>query len=515
MSMIVGVVFIISLSLSQSQSLLDLDEGDTCRTATEGPWVCRALKKCSHVDVRVSRPPICSFNGRDPIICCPPAAKKISLAEQMCAVQRKSTSCANVPFEATNLRSKRDKIFRTTVVGGTAAPSKKNSYMVLIGYGAANDISWRCGGSLISDVWILTAAHCTDGGSDVGKARWARLGELDYATNADDARIQNRRIVQHINHPGYKPPIVYNDIALHKLDSPVTFDQYVAPICLQTTFDIPQLKATVVGWGRTEFDVSSKLLQADITLVNHTECFKLYGTDSSVPKGVNRRAMLCAGEKEGGKDACKVLVKVASRKTSRDKRNEEEKNDYKRFCYTEEDLPICAARFYRDLTQCQRLGAIGPKVRVAVVCQPKSRASQSTVGHISPVPSDQLPAGPAFQGSFHVVALGLTPPPTPAKPIQTPALERLEVMYPGALFSRASSRKQYSSKYRQPVGRPSRITSQAIPLLIPQTVWTGRCCGRPPMIGDHPQVPSTAIPRTGWIHPQRRDRSEFRKTSST
>jgi transmembrane serine protease 9 len=82
-------------------------------------------------------------------------------------------------------------------------------------------------------------------------ARWARLGDLNTIVNTDNAQHKDYRIMEHVLHPDYKPPSLYNDIALFRLKEVVEFTSYIRPICLN--FD-PMLNPTVqiaTGWGRT------------------------------------------------------------------------------------------------------------------------------------------------------------------------------------------------------------------------------------------------------------------------
>lgn len=82
--------------------------------------------------------------------------------------------------------------------------------------------------------------------------KWARLGELNYLTDTDDARPKDYKIVQRVIHPDYKKPILYNDIALYRLEEDVTFSPYVRPICLNAD---PYMqsnttqKVIATGWG--------------------------------------------------------------------------------------------------------------------------------------------------------------------------------------------------------------------------------------------------------------------------
>lgn len=90
-----------------------------------------------------------------------------------------------------------------------------------------------------------------------GNAVYARIGDLNLLTRDDDARPQERRIVERIRHPEYKRPAEYNDIALLKLDSPVKFDAYVRPACLSTQPNFfsrsAEPKAVATGWGRVDW----------------------------------------------------------------------------------------------------------------------------------------------------------------------------------------------------------------------------------------------------------------------
>lgn len=86
-----------------------------------------------------------------------------------------------------------------------------------------------------------------------GPARWVRLGEYDKRSTEDDGSSANPRdfeIVERINHPDYVK--TYNDIALYRLKTDVSFDEYMRPACLQTNHQFSKTYAIATGWGTTE-----------------------------------------------------------------------------------------------------------------------------------------------------------------------------------------------------------------------------------------------------------------------
>ncbi|XP_014219962.1 venom protease-like [Copidosoma floridanum] len=326
-------------TLVNAQSL-----GSECHIKTQR-GSCQLLTKCGPAldDLKAGKRPevVCGFDKLIPIVCCP--IKGATTASP--TTPSKPTEGSNEvtttgrPFEwDPNMRRSeqmcqeysklaytqklviRDGIqtyvnvsacgvrMATRIVGGNEAEPKEFPHMAAIGFvKEKNDpIRWNCGGALISDLWVLTAAHCTYS-FEWGFAEYVRVGDLNLASEGDDAKPQERRVSKRIRHPGYKKPAEYNDIALFKMDRPVTFDAYVRPACLSLNPDVQSgERMTVAGWGIvhwTNEEGSPILMKVHIPVASYDACKGYYGNEPArLPKGINSESQLCAGE--DGKDAC-------------------------------------------------------------------------------------------------------------------------------------------------------------------------------------------------------------------
>uniref|UniRef100_A0A8C7IKF8 ST14 transmembrane serine protease matriptase a n=1 Tax=Oncorhynchus kisutch TaxID=8019 RepID=A0A8C7IKF8_ONCKI len=192
-------------------------------------------------------------------------------------------------------------LFKTSrIVGGQDAEEGEFPWQVSLHIKNAGHV---CGASIISQHWLVTAAHCVQ---DDAKTRYSQPGVWEaylglHVQKQNSKNVQKRNLRQVISHPYYNAYTFDNDIALMELDSPVTFSDYIRPICLpspQHTF--PQGNSVwITGWGATREGGSgaSILQKAQVRIINSTVCNRLMG-------GQITSRMTCAGVLTGGVDAC-------------------------------------------------------------------------------------------------------------------------------------------------------------------------------------------------------------------
>lgn len=216
-------------------------------------------------------------------------------------------------FEWKTLRDCQNKFVenmgRYSCPGHGGAPALKHEFphAAAIGWtqNGSEIVQWACGGSLISEDTILTAAHCTYGHNGF-PPDMVRLGDLNLITDDDANDTQQLEVESIIRHPSYKPR--YNDIALIKLKGKVNITQFVNPACLWSNYDIPSyMRLEACGFGQTEFggDISPVLNKFVVTTVNTSECQEHYTHDRLLRTGLSDEIHLCADDKTGKRmDTC-------------------------------------------------------------------------------------------------------------------------------------------------------------------------------------------------------------------
>jgi secreted trypsin-like serine protease len=185
------------------------------------------------------------------------------------------------------------------ITGGSDADISEFPWQVYLEAG-----DYTCGGSIIAENWIITAAHCTKNDNNAT----IPASNMDVIVGANNPlnNIQGKRyyVSQVIVHEGYDSNTLNNDIALLKLTEPINYSN-ATPIKLISSVDVktgatdPGVMSWVTGYGITRVSpptYPSTLQMVRLPIISNAQASVVW---KSIPA-----TDLMAGYLNGNKDAC-------------------------------------------------------------------------------------------------------------------------------------------------------------------------------------------------------------------
>ncbi|KAG7329586.1 hypothetical protein KOW79_007760 [Hemibagrus wyckioides] len=155
------------------------------------------------------------------------------------------------------------------IVGGSPALYGSHPWLVSLRFRGSH----FCGAAILTDCWLLTAAHCFS----TSTAEFLHV--VEAVVGEYDQRVVDR--------------------------GEQTFDDFAQPVCLPLPGEMfpPKTPCVVAGWGRTKERgrVASIVHEVQLDLVDPATCKHILQT---LRPGLQNLTVLCAGPERGGKDAC-------------------------------------------------------------------------------------------------------------------------------------------------------------------------------------------------------------------
>ncbi|CAH1643992.1 unnamed protein product [Spodoptera littoralis] len=326
---------------------LNLSEGASCIVDKVYQGTCVRLFKCGSAvltylyrnagfenEKHIPRlPEICSHRSEEPIVCCTDcvlsandefkdsavapsgvlASRTGSIAWKKCLeyfhklpYPCRGKGLVSIVKQWVEANQCHNSVLRVNVTFDEPDPLHWNfPHQARLGYG--DDLSsaqWLCEGTVISERFILTSAHCTNAGV-FGTIAFASLG----LHNKDRPEYWNtHKIKKVIIHPNYNEPSWYNDIALLETETEIMFDSKILPACLDV--DIHNKKEAEAAGLRSHV-IDNKLLERSkmqpISLkeLDTIDCLLAYKRANNLMHGFDSKLQMCYGRQNASEETCK------------------------------------------------------------------------------------------------------------------------------------------------------------------------------------------------------------------
>lgn len=205
------------------------------------------------------------------------------------------------------------------IYNGIVSEHGDHPYYVYLEIDQGNANKQECGGTLISNRHIVTAAHCVDNVTESIQLHFGIHETRDLSEEGRQLSIASAEDV--LIHPKYSDRYYSNDLAIINLKNPVEFTQFVQPAKFSSYCEIDEstdVIAVGTGFESSDGQISRYLHWAPLHTITMDECklhfFNLIERNEIFCANSDDRRTLCQGDSGNPalRDHDKAFMGIAS-----------------------------------------------------------------------------------------------------------------------------------------------------------------------------------------------------------